>query len=235
MNQVRDIKKDPVHLNTTSYEALYAAGYHHKYPNENMVRLVCSYFGSTGKGEKVLDYGCGSGGNLRMLLDFGYQVSGIDVSSNVIKSLGQSLHKHYDSNLYDLKIIEDSTTQLPYLDNSFDKILTNQTVYFLASEEKIKSLLTEFKRVLKPGGKIIISMMSRLNTYCINGTPLGDDIYRYKQSDIETYDVFITRDETHLRDVFSAVAIDQIGWFDNYYNGISGHHYVLLAHNPKKT
>ena len=48
-------------LNIDSHESLYRKGYRHDYPNENMVRLVCSYFGQDGKGANVLDYGCGSG------------------------------------------------------------------------------------------------------------------------------------------------------------------------------
>ena len=89
-----------------------------------------------------------------------------------------------------------------------------------------------FEVDLKPEGRMIISMLSRFNTYCFEGTPKGDNVFTYKTPYGEI-DVYVTYDETHLRDIFSLFNIVEIGYWDNYYNNISGHHFVVKAVNIK--
>lgn len=74
--------------------------------------------------------------------------------------------------------------------------------------------------------------MSRFNEACINGTPLGDNIYQWEVKN-QKAKVFITRDEKHARNVFGAFKINEIGYMDNYYCNVAGHHWVILAENYK--
>ena len=55
------------------YEELYGAGLDHSYPNENIVRLISSFFGGIPpeNSNKCLDYGFGPGENLIHLLKLG--------------------------------------------------------------------------------------------------------------------------------------------------------------------
>jgi hypothetical protein len=77
-------------------------------------------------------------------------------------------------------------------------------------------------------------MMSRLNHYCIKGTEIEPNIYKYedKRNGNLNY-VYIIQDEGRARDLFSMFNIQEIGWFDNYYCGASGHHWVILLSNLK--
>lgn len=218
--------------NVKRYEKTYARGTDHKYPNENVVRLVKWYFD---KGGKVLDYGFGYGENLIHLLKSGYNCSGIEVSKNAKSLVEKKLQTfpEYSGNV-ELHILEKDQETLPFKDNEFDYILSNQVVYFLANEHKIVALLNEFKRILKSSGKIIITMMSRLNHFCIKGTEIEPNVYEYEDNENEYKNyVYIIRDEGHARELFSIYNIHEIGWFDNYYCGASGHHYVILASNTQ--
>jgi SAM-dependent methyltransferase len=213
------------------HNEVYKNGYDHMYPNENIVRLVKMHFKSNSG--KVLDFGFGCGENLIHLLKCGYYVSGIEISNEAKKLTEKKLKTHQElKGMFDLKILNGNDKILPYEDDTFDFILSNQTVYFLASRTKINRLINEFHRILKPGGKIIITMMSRLNTGCTSGVPLGDDVYEYVIANTKSSipnRVYIIRDETHLRELFSVFKIDEIGYFDNYYGGMSGHHYVMMG------
>jgi len=79
---------------------------------------------------------------------------------------------------------------------------------------------------------MIVSMLSRFNTYCIEGVPKGGHVYTYTTATGEI-DVYVAYDETHLRDIFAPFDIVEIGYWDNFYNGVCGHHYVVKAVNRK--
>jgi len=213
--------------NVAAHELNFKRGYH-LYPNENIVRIVKTFFQ---KGGKVLDYGFGPGENLIHLLKLGFECSGIEVSEEA-KRITQEKLLHYPefNNKYDLNIINHNDKSLPFENDSFDYILANQSLYYIASEMKIKHLLKEFDRILKPKGKLVITMLSRLNEFCTNGIKVEENVYRYKveASGLE-YLVYILRDENHIKKVFNIFNINEVGWFDNYYFGVSGHHFVILA------
>lgn len=218
--------------NVDVYEKLFKGGYDHVCPNENMVRLVQGFFG---KGGEVLDFGFGPGENLLYLLKAGYTCTGVDTSESARKITEGKLDKHPEfkgkSRLY---VLEENQKDLPFPDNQFDYILSNQVVFFLADEEKMLNLFREFKRVLKPKGRLIISMMSRLNSHCVNGKQVAPNIYAEEHEDIGSTDyVYIVQDEAHVRRLFSMFEIHEVGWFENHYFGRSGHYYVVLAANNK--
>src|SRR4030042_5882426 len=53
-------------------------------------------------------------------------------------------------------VLADLTEKLPFPDNHFDKIASNNTLYAIPREKQIITL-REFYRILKPGGKILLS------------------------------------------------------------------------------
>ncbi len=218
--------------NVERYEETYRRGTNHLYPNENIVRLVKWFFDGNGK---VLDYGFGPGENLMHLLRLGYLCEGIEVSRHAIQLVENKIKKYPEyKEKVNLYLLNNDQLRLPFDDNSLDYILSNQVIYYLANEENIIMLLNEFKRILKPNGRLIITMMSRLNHYCMKGTEIKPNIYKYedKRNGNLNY-VYIIQDEGHARDLFSMFNIQEIGWFDNYYCGASGHHWVILLSNLK--
>lgn len=93
---------------------------------------------------RVLDIGCGLGETLGYHQKRGCEAHGIDVDNNLEK-----IAKKYH---YSVKV--GSFEKAKYPANYFDYITLDQVIEHIADP---KSFLTKAKRILKPGGKIIIS------------------------------------------------------------------------------
>jgi SAM-dependent methyltransferase len=96
---------------------------------------------------KILDAGCGTGGNLVALNKLGYAV-GIDLSKEAIYF---SKQRGID------KLIEGSVSRLPFKDNCFDVVLSIDVLYHQQVYDDIIAL-KEFHRVLKKNGVLILHL-----------------------------------------------------------------------------
>jgi|TARA_B110001450_G_scaffold255890_1_gene284618 cyclopropane fatty-acyl-phospholipid synthase-like methyltransferase len=108
------------------YEKNYAkfgAKFQREYPNEELVRFIARNFfkfKSTQKNKiKILETGCGSGGNLWMLAEQGYKSFGIDLSENSVQIAKSNLKKKKLKS----EIIQGNMVNLPYKNNFFDAIV----------------------------------------------------------------------------------------------------------------
>ena len=106
-------------------------------------------------GERVLDLGCGSGWATRLLArlvgegpeGFG-QVVGVDVSDEMIRQ-ARAASKDFENILY----VWGSAQQIPWEENFFDKVLSVESFYYYADQERA---LTELFRVMAPQGRLFI-------------------------------------------------------------------------------
>lgn len=98
---------------------------------------------------KVLDVGCGTGEISILLAEMGHQVTGIDLSH---KMLERARSKAKDSNIEAVFEPGDAES-LVYRDDTFDVVLNRHLLWTLPHP---KEALKEWKRVLKPGGKVIL-------------------------------------------------------------------------------
>ena len=227
-------------MTVKAYQHAFAQGYDHSYPNENIVRLAGVFF-QDAKG-KCLDYGYGFGENLLHLAGKGYEMYGLDVDETLVSRINKKISDRriiLDS-VPRLTTIGDADEQLPYKDNFFDCVLSNQVVYLLADEQKIQFLLSEFRRVCRPGGRVLVTLMGEKNVCCEQGTYLGNGVYQYddksKMNRIDgdfTHRYYIVHSAPHIRYLFKDFDIEEIGYFDNNYLGIGGHHYVVMAKVPE--
>lgn len=92
---------------------------------------------------KVLDIGCGNGWSTFLLSKKFNEVIGLDVHASAFEP--ETNDK--------LKYIQGSTTNIPFVENTFDAVCTNEC---LEHVEDIKKALQEIDRVLKPDGIVII-------------------------------------------------------------------------------
>jgi len=97
-----------------------------------------------------LDFGCGTGALLSRILKVNPKLlaTGADVSKQAINHIKKKIPT---ANFYNIKVDE----KLPFNDNSFDFILAADVMEHIYDTELIFS---ELKRVLKPKGKILISV-----------------------------------------------------------------------------
>lgn len=102
---------------------------------------------------KILDIGCGGGGNIARLLKRcpNGTVTGIDYSSvSVEKSKKVNAQAIQDGRC---KVVEGSVAVLPFKENDIDMVTAFETIYFWPD---IEHCFNEVKKVLKPGGMFVI-------------------------------------------------------------------------------
>ena len=131
-----------------------------KYPSLELVRIEKKFFNTHNNNPKVLEYGFGTGCNTECLLDEGYEVYGIDVSSFSLEKTKERIEKKND-NLIEklhLSLIDENTSKINFEDNFFDYIVAMSVLSLLGSEQRVRLLLKEFKRVLKKGGRLILDI-----------------------------------------------------------------------------
>lgn len=97
---------------------------------------------------KVLEVGCGYGGNLLPFLELGCQVTGIDIRQHSIDYAKDYLEIENRSNL---NLICSDIYDVSGLDNTFDVIFMKDTIEHIPNQEKFIPLLKKF---LKEDGVI---------------------------------------------------------------------------------
>jgi SAM-dependent methyltransferase len=100
-------------------------------------------------GRRVLDVGCGSGPIAATLRDRGAIVSGFDSSAGMLEMARRRLGPDADLHLGDL------AGPLPFPDGAFDDVIAALVLHYL---EDWTGPLAELRRVLVPGGRLIVAV-----------------------------------------------------------------------------
>jgi ubiquinone/menaquinone biosynthesis C-methylase UbiE len=100
-------------------------------------------------GRRILDAGCGAGPLSAALRDRGAIVTGFDKSAGMIELARRRLGDDADLQVADLG------SALPFPDNAFDDITASLVLHYL---EDWGPALAELRRVLRPGGRLIVSV-----------------------------------------------------------------------------
>src|SRR5215468_1486944 len=100
-------------------------------------------------GRRILDAGCGSGPLFAALRDRGAIVTGIDISAGMLELARRRLGDDADLQVAELG------SPLPFLDDTFDDVTASLVLHYL---EDWGPALAELRRVLKPGGRLIVSV-----------------------------------------------------------------------------
>ena len=104
----------------------------------------------TRPGARVLDVGCGFGHTVRLLAgEFGCPATGVDVAAWRITRAAE-----LTGDLPDVTLRQADCENLPFADRSFDHVLVTECLSYVADPE---AALAECLRVLKPGGRMVVS------------------------------------------------------------------------------
>jgi ubiquinone/menaquinone biosynthesis C-methylase UbiE len=100
-------------------------------------------------GREVLDAGCGVGYGTRMLAEHGpARLVGVDISAEALA------HGPADS----AELVEGDVRELPFPSDSFDVVVCFEVIEHVEQQDRV---LDELRRVLRPGGTLLISSPNR--------------------------------------------------------------------------
>jgi SAM-dependent methyltransferase len=127
------------------------------YTAENESSLINAYYARPAilalagdvAGRRVLDAGCGSGPVLAALRDRGAIVTGFDSSPGMLAQARQRLGD--DADLHEAAL----GRPLPFPDGAFDDVIAALVLHYL---QDWGPALAELRRVLKPGGRLIVAV-----------------------------------------------------------------------------
>ena len=109
------------------------------------------------EGSTVLEAGCGKGRIINLLKDKCARIVGIDFVPEIAKETAERF-KGYAN----VEVIQGDVTDMPYIpDNRFDYVLCTFNTLGTIPEPHDRKAVEEFKRVVKPNGKIVLSVYSK--------------------------------------------------------------------------
>jgi len=106
------------------------------------------------EGDSILDLGCGNGRLLEFFSDKNIDYVGVDNSEKLIE---RAIDKFSKSSIKPKFVVADAL-KLPFKDESFDKVFSVAVLHHIPSSEYRRRFFEEARRVLKPGGILILTV-----------------------------------------------------------------------------
>jgi ubiquinone/menaquinone biosynthesis C-methylase UbiE len=128
---------------------------------------------ASGHGRRVLEVGFGIGSDLLSWAEGGAEVHGIDITQEHLRLATQNFKLHGRDATLQLA----DAAQIPYPDGHFDIVYSNGVLHHTRD---IEDCLAEVLRVLKPGGRLLMSVYRRHSAFHYATLLLVDGIIRGK-------------------------------------------------------
>ncbi len=116
---------------------------------ESMCRELQSLLELT-ESDRFLNVGCGAGLFESWLDGAVREIVSMDLAWNMLIK-ARALNGHRAP----VTLLQATATALPFADHTFDRVLANSVTHYLSAAE-LSAMLAEFRRVVKPGGRIVI-------------------------------------------------------------------------------
>jgi ubiquinone/menaquinone biosynthesis C-methylase UbiE len=128
------------------------------YSRKRLDEFLDRYLPQTEEPLRLIDVGCGTGHQLAHWRTLGYEVAGIDGSSEMLA--------HAQANNPGAEILEADARELPFGDASFDRVTSIEVLRYLPDPQPS---IDEMARVLRPGGVCLATAapLFSLNAYAL--------------------------------------------------------------------
>lgn len=111
--------------------------------------ITDAFFTSQADGARILDAGCGAGRPVLAALAERHDVVGLDISTTML----ERSREHAPA----AALAQGALGRLPFAADSFDAVVSFYAIIHVPKEEH-ERVLSEFRRVLRPGGDLLVSM-----------------------------------------------------------------------------
>lgn len=108
------------------------------------------------EGGRVLDFGCGNGRLMEIFNGKNIKYIGIDSSPALIEIAKRKYQKEIADGRAEFLVSD--ALELPFADAGFDAVYSIASFHHIPSVAKREELSGEFRRILKPNGKLIITV-----------------------------------------------------------------------------
>lgn len=141
---------------------------------------------SIGESEVILEVGIGNGSTINQIVRNNKigRVIGIDISNEMLRRAEKINKQYIEQGVVELHYAD--VMDLPFKDSSFDKVFTVHTIYFWTDMNRA---FYEIYRVLKPGGKVYISLANKSHMEKMQRTK------SFHLLDIDEVEVFLNKNK----------------------------------------
>ena len=112
----------------------------------------------------VLDAGCGSGRNLSIFAGKVRHIVGVDFSAHMLQ---RAKSRIADEHLSNVALQQASISELPFEDNTFDKVLCLSVLQYL-DDDGCRAAFREMFRVSKNGARIVVHLKNGSSLYGVS-------------------------------------------------------------------
>ncbi len=123
------------------------------YGRSKIDTLVGELFETLPRNARVLDVGCGTGEHLARAVKAGFQAYGVEPAPAMLDFARK--------NVPQADIRQGIATELPFEDGEFDLVIMVEVLRYLDRSDT-ETALREARRVLKPGGRLFVTLVNRL-------------------------------------------------------------------------
>lgn len=135
---------------------------------------VSCYHHVKDRAKTILELGCGQGRDSLFFASKGIKVKALDYSRSAIEQLSKRAKQ---TNLPVESSVYDTTKPLPFNDDTFDAVYSHMLFSMKFSQEQLKFIFKEIRRVLKNDGFHFFSVRNHNDKFYGEGTKIDDEIY----------------------------------------------------------
>jgi SAM-dependent methyltransferase len=155
------------------------------------------------RGGHLLEIGCGMGFDSAEFLERGVRVTATDLTPAAVE-LARSHFETRGLEPEDVRV--ENVIDLRFDDNSFDAVWANGVIHHTGDSRRAMS---EIRRVLKPGGRAIISNFYRRPSWMLLLSRLGRENIEFEDADPPVTDFMREREILDLFDGFEIVSVSR--------------------------